>query len=80
MAWGGLKSGRVKQCSQQLFTEKSLPGASGLGKFIIVGECTVSSLFCRNRNLTAFEMKEGLPRALPSPFLPILKNSPSFAP
>lgn len=46
----------------------------GQGKLIIVGGCIASSLFLQEQKSGCSEMKEGLPRALPSPFLPILKT------
>ena len=60
-------------------TEESLPGGSQPGKVYYCWGVHSELTVLQKQKSGCFQMKEGLPWILPSPFLPILKSSPSFA-
>lgn len=81
VVWGGLKSGRVRQGSWSGSLQKNhCPEPARPGKVYYCWGVHSELTVLQKQKSGCFEMKEGLPRALPLPFLPILKNSSSFAP
>lgn len=80
VVWGGLESGRVRQGSWSSSVQRNRcpePVRPGIVYYCwgVHSELTV----LQKQKSGCFEMKEGLPRAFPLPFLLILKNSSSFA-